>query len=134
MKRLILTLSALITATIIIAPFGQIYAASTFFDNSKSEACQGANIGSSSSSCDSSAGTSLNNIIKNAINLLSIIIGIIAVVMIIVGGVKFITSGGEASNVSSAKNTILYAVVGLIIVAFAQVIVHFVLSKVGPTT
>ena len=49
--------------------------------------------------------------------------------MIIVAGIKFITSQGEPSNVASAKNTILYAIVGLVIVAFAQIIVKFVLNK-----
>jgi hypothetical protein len=49
--------------------------------------------------------------------------------MIIIGGFRYITSGGDSGSVSSAKNTVLYAIVGLIIVALAQVIVRFVLSK-----
>jgi hypothetical protein len=49
--------------------------------------------------------------------------------MIIIGGLKYITSGGESSNVSGAKNTIIYAIVGLIVVALAQFIVHFVLAN-----
>jgi hypothetical protein len=50
--------------------------------------------------------------------------------MIIFGGFKYITSGGESGNVTSAKNTIIYAVIGLVIVAFAQFIVQFVLGKI----
>lgn len=65
------------------------------------------------------------------VNILSIIVGIVAVIMIIFGGFKYITSGGESSNVSGAKNTLIYAIVGLIIVALAQFIVHFVLNNVG---
>ena len=49
--------------------------------------------------------------------------------MIIVGGFKYITSGGNDGNVSTAKNTILYAVIGLVIVALAQIIVRYVLGK-----
>ena len=49
--------------------------------------------------------------------------------MIIVGGLRYITSGGESSNISGAKTTIIYALVGLVIVALAQFIVHFVLNK-----
>ena len=50
--------------------------------------------------------------------------------MIVVGGLKYITSGGDSSNVTGAKNTILYAIIGLIIVALAQLLVRFVLRTV----
>lgn len=72
---------------------------------------------------------SLNNLITNIVNILSVIVGIVAVIMIILGGFKYITSGGDSGNITSAKNTIVYAIVGLIIVALAQVIVRFVLAK-----
>jgi hypothetical protein len=49
--------------------------------------------------------------------------------MIIWGGFKYITSGGDSNNVSGAKNTIIYAIIGLVIVALAQLIVHFVISQ-----
>ena len=65
-----------------------------------------------------------------AVNIFSAIVGIIAVVMIILGGLKYITSGGDSSKVGSAKNTLLYAIIGLVIVVMAQVIIHFVLSEV----
>jgi hypothetical protein len=73
--------------------------------------------------------TTLSDIIKLIINIVSVIVGVVAVVMIIWGGLKYITSGGDSSNVSSAKNTIIYAIVGLVIVALAQFIVRFVLGK-----
>lgn len=71
----------------------------------------------------------VNRNVTLALNLFSAVVGIIAVVMIIVGGIKYITSSGESSNVTSAKNTILYAVIGLIVVALAQIIVKFVLAR-----
>ena len=74
-------------------------------------------------------GSKLTSIIKTVINVLSVVVGVVAVVMIIFGGLKYITSGGDSSNVSSAKNTIIYAIVGLVIVALAQFIVRFVLDK-----
>jgi len=58
-----------------------------------------------------------------------VIVGIAAVIMIIVGGFRYITSGGNDASVTSAKNTILYAVIGLIVVALSQLIVRFVLGK-----
>jgi vacuolar-type H+-ATPase subunit I/STV1 len=71
----------------------------------------------------------LNVLIKNIINIFSVVVGIVAVIMIIVGGFRYITSGGDSGNVTGAKNTILYAIVGLVIVALAQFIVKFVLNK-----
>jgi hypothetical protein len=73
--------------------------------------------------------TDLTNIVSRVINIFSLIVGAVSVIMIIFGGFKYITSGGNDSNVSGAKNTILYAVIGLVIVALAQIIVRFVLTK-----
>jgi len=88
---------------------------------------------------DSSGNTAaerIDEIVSQVINILSLVVGVVAVVMIIVGGLKYITSGGDSGNVTGAKNTILYAVVGLIVVALAQVIVRFVVDRAtitGPT-
>lgn len=82
--------------------------------------------------CVTGTGTSsLNTTVSNAIDIFSLIVGIIAIIMIIIGGLKYVTSQGDSSQVSSAKNTIIYAVVGLIVVALAQVIVRFVIAKAG---
>ncbi len=51
--------------------------------------------------------------------------------MIIFGGVRYITSNGDSSNITTARNTIVFAIVGLVIVALAQIIVHFVLQRVA---
>ncbi len=71
----------------------------------------------------------VNNLISTILNVLSVIVGIIAVIMIIIGGFHYITSGGSDEKVKKAKNTILYAIIGLIVVALAQIIVKFVLQK-----
>lgn len=71
----------------------------------------------------------LNRLITTFINIFSVIVGIVAVIMIIIGGLKFITSGGDSGKITSAKQTVIYALIGLIIVALAQFIVRFVLSK-----
>jgi hypothetical protein len=77
----------------------------------------------------SDATTKINDIIHTIVNLLSAIVGVVAVIMIIVGGFRYITSGGNDTSVTSAKNTILYAIIGLVVVALAQLIVRFTLSK-----
>ncbi len=79
--------------------------------------------------CTNDPNTVINGTIKTIINLLSIAGGVIAVIFIIIGGLKYISSGGKQESITSAKNTILYAVIGLVIIALAQVIVRFVLSN-----
>lgn len=71
----------------------------------------------------------LNELITQIINIISVIVAIVAVIMLIFGGFKYITSGGESTKVKSAKDTILYALIGLVIVALAQTVVKFVVNK-----
>lgn len=75
------------------------------------------------------ATSKVNGLIKLIINIFSIVVGVVSVIMIIIGGLKYITSSGDSNNVTSAKNTILYAIIGLIVVALAQFVVQFVLAK-----
>lgn len=95
--------------------------------------CNGANLSiNPDQTCTSdpqAAQDKVDNIIKLVINIFSLIVGVVSVIMIIIGGLKYITSGGEGSNITGAKNTILYAIIGLVVVALAQVIVKFVLAK-----
>lgn len=80
-------------------------------------------------SCTDTKSTSdFNSIITKVVNIFTVVVGIVAVIMIIVGGFRYITSGGESNAVSGAKKTILFAIIGLIIVVLAQVIVRFVLN------
>lgn len=80
---------------------------------------------------DCAGGDTLNeqSLIATVINFLSLVVGVVAVIMIIVGGFKYITSGGDSGNVTGAKNTILYALIGIIIVVLAQVIIRFVIGQ-----
>lgn len=102
-------------------------------DKLRQNACAGAEIdlvGGSCAEADSTKPTrALNGLISNIINIMSIAVGIVAVILIIIGGLKFVSSGGDSAKVSSAKNTIVYAVIGLVIVALAQFIVRFVIGK-----
>jgi hypothetical protein len=93
--------------------------------------CDGVNLNpAGGSDCNASVDNdNFGDLLTRVINIFSIIVGVVAVVMIIIGGLKYITSGGDSGNVSSAKNTIIYAIVGLIIVALAQFIVRFVLGN-----
>ena len=63
------------------------------------------------------------------LNILSLIVGIATVTVIIIGGFKFVTSGSDPAGAKSARETIVYALIGIVIVVFAQTIVAFVLNK-----
>lgn len=71
----------------------------------------------------------LTRTVQGVIRLFQVIVGLIAVFMIIFGGLKYITSGGNDNSVKGAKNTLLYAVIGLVIVLIAEGIVRFVLNR-----
>lgn len=70
-----------------------------------------------------------DGIITTVINVLLFVIGIIAVIMLIIGGIRYAVSGGDSGAVTSAKNTILYAIVGLVIAVFAYAIVNWVIDE-----
>ncbi|MDB5165234.1 MAG: hypothetical protein JWM00_124 [Candidatus Saccharibacteria bacterium] len=76
-----------------------------------------------------SGNTSLVDQIKTVVNILLFILGAIAVIMIIVGGIRYTTSNGDSSAITSAKNTILYSIVGLVVALLAYAIVNFVLIQ-----
>jgi len=67
-------------------------------------------------------------LLGNIINIMLFLIGAIAVIMIVVGGIRYTTSGGDSSSITGAKNTILYAIVGLVVAIMAYAIVNFVLQ------
>jgi hypothetical protein len=71
-----------------------------------------------------------NSIWTNIINTLIFVTGSISVLMIVIGGLRYAISGGDQGAINSAKNTILYAVVGLILSLMGYAIVNFVLSRI----
>ncbi len=67
-------------------------------------------------------------VFKQVTNTILYIVGIIAVIMLIIGGIKYVISGGDSKKVTDAKNTVLYAIIGLVIAFLAFAIVNFVIS------
>ena len=67
-------------------------------------------------------------VFKQITNTILYIVGIIAVIMLIIGGIRYVISGGDAKKVTDAKNTVLYAIIGLVICFLAFAIVNFVIS------
>ena len=67
-------------------------------------------------------------VFKQVTNTILYIVGIVAVIMLIIGGIRYVTSGGDSKKVTDAKNTVLYAIIGLVIAFLAFAIVNFVIS------
>lgn len=80
--------------------------------------------------CSAAPSSNLNGTIIAIINVLSAVAGVAAVIMIIIAGFRYITSGGKQESVAAAKNGLLYAIIGLVVAALAQVIARFVLKNV----
>lgn len=126
MKKLVLFALLIITT---LAPSALLAAAPAYAqDDAKDAACDG--VALTGGSCTPTAGqSSVQSTLTTVINLISLVVGVAAVIMIIIGGFKYVTSNGDSGSVSSAKDTILYAIIGLVIVAMAQVIVRFVIVE-----
>jgi hypothetical protein len=97
----------------------------------KKAACEGAIAAGVADTCGDSKASkdSFKALIGTVINILSVIVGAVSVIMIIIGGFRYVVSNGDSGALGGAKNTILYAIVGLVIVLFAQVIVAFVIDR-----
>ena len=78
--------------------------------------------------CMSGDGTSL---IVSALTWIYSITGIIAAVFVVFGGISYVTANGDPSKLQKAKNTILYALIGLIVIALAEIITSFVAGKIN---
>lgn len=85
---------------------------------------------SGTSICGDQGGGGLFSVIRSIIQVLLIIAGIIAVIMIIIGGIRYTTSNGDQADVKAAKDTILYSVVGLVVTIAAYSIVTWVIGQI----
>lgn len=117
------------TSLVVADPPATTPPATTSAQDNKQAVCDGVALTGSCDLSNNTSGDSVKTIVGSVINILSMAVGVISVIMIIIGGFKYITSSGDSNNVNSAKNTILYAIIGLVIVAMAQIIVLFVLNK-----
>jgi hypothetical protein len=90
----------------------------------------------SGNSCETvdESGASIQNVIEGGLNLLSYVAGIATVIMVIIAGVKYLTSQGDSNSVANAKSTLLYALIGIIIVLLSQTIIFFFVDSATPDT
>ena len=91
------------------------------------QACNGLKqFNGTNASCTPSSRSSIMSVVQYLIEVLSYVIGVVSVIVIIYAGFRYVTSGGDSNSVNSAKNTLLYAAVGLAIAVIVQVIARIV--------
>lgn len=100
--------------------------------DAKSSVCEGIGaIDGTASGCDDSKAATeskVNTTVQNIVNIFSWAAGITAVFMVMLGGFWYMTSNGDAAKATRGRTTIMYALIGLVIIALAQVIVRFVIG------
>jgi hypothetical protein len=87
----------------------------------------GANAACADGACNK---TGLNDIFAGVANTLIFVVGAISVIMIIIGGLRYVLSNGDSKQTESAKNTILYAVAGVVVAIASYAIVNFVVKNI----
>lgn len=74
-------------------------------------------------------GPTLESQLGNITNVLILAVGVISIIMIIIGGFRYVLSGGDSKNTTAAKDTILYAIIGLVVALLAYTIANFVIKQ-----
>lgn len=126
MKKITAAISTLILsiAACILLPTA-VYADSTYEQN----VCEGSGGTWSNGACTTDDSMTVPEIIQTVANVFMFAVGAVAVIMIIVGGIRYAVSAGDQNAVTGAKNTIMYAVIGLAIAFTSYAIVNFVITQ-----
>ncbi len=125
MKRIVpLIITAVLALSVSVVGASQVLALGNISD------------GASSARSDQQPGDLFGNsgVFSQISSVLLFIVGAIAVIMIVIGGLRYVISGGDASQVQAAKNTILYALVGIIVAILAYAAVNFVINSFSSTS
>lgn len=117
-KQLVISLAIMMGIGMVLVPAPSAHAISVFTPCS----------GNTTSKVCASKSDNATSFAKTAVNLLLTVLGIISVIMIVIGGIRYTTSGGDAAGLKNARDTIIYAVVGLIVAILSFSIVNFVIS------
>lgn len=138
MRRLLASFGIVAILSLTAVPF---VAAMPVQAATKEELCKGANVGGAA--CDPGNATAddqqgareadkaLKDRIRTITNTILYIVGALSVVVLIYGGFRYVTSAGNSQNVTAAKETIIYAITGLVVAILAYAIVNFVISRLG---
>ncbi len=128
MKRIIITTGILlVTASFAFSPTAGAVKLNIYGDECKNN--PGSTLCTATQEGATNPDDSMQKLIRNIINVLLTAVGVISIVMIIVGGMRYAISNGDSNQVSAAKNTVLYAVIGLIVALFSFAIVNLAYTR-----
>lgn len=127
MSRFKLILAALVVAAAVLMFPAVVTAAVDPFQDICSNGGGGSTACASRSTTNPLVGP--NGVIVRITSILAIVAGIIAVIFIVWAGIKYVTSNGDSAKISSAKSTIIYALIGLVVAALARPLINFVLGR-----
>jgi hypothetical protein len=123
-----LLLLALTLCTVFLAAPSQVLAKDLF-----NAACQNGQASQESAVCNSNTGkdplTGSDGALAKITNIIAFIAGALAVIMVIYGSLKYVTSGGDSGNVKSAKDTVFFALIGIVVIVASRTLILFVLGK-----
>lgn len=121
-KKTILTIGIIFGLGLLFAP-SQVFAFDVWDD-----ACTGDN--ANTALCKDKADDKLPEMIRTIVNVLLYVLGAVSVVVIIMAGIFYTLSAGDQNQVTKAKNTLMYAVVGLVVALLAYAIVNFIYTAI----
>jgi hypothetical protein len=81
--------------------------------------------------CSDDANAKVGSLLTDVINIMSWIVGVVAIIVVIIGGLYYVTAAGNSERASKGQKTVLFALIGLVVVLIAQILVRFVINKVG---
>ena len=127
MKKI--TIWAVAMMALVLAPIPAL-ATPASFGSLVGDACDTA--GSSDKVCDKDTrNDTVDKTLKNIVDFLFWVVGILAVIMIIWSSIRYATAGGDSNKLTSAKNTLLYSIIGLVVTLLSFGIVNFVMSQIS---
>ncbi|MDX1765649.1 MAG: pilin [Candidatus Saccharimonadales bacterium] len=91
------------------------------------DACKG--ITGQDGDCGANGSDDVNNLLANTLSILSYIVGAASVIMIVIGGLRYVFSSGDPQQAAAARNTIIYSVIGLVVALAAQGIIRIVFDN-----
>lgn len=122
--NIITLLTLVLTPATVLAPVAFAAGSCGSANTSKGQVLQG--IGQTGSDCDDKP---VKSAFASIVQILSFVVGAVAIIMIIVSGFRYITSGGDSAKVGTAKSALIYALVGIAVAALAQVLVHYIANQ-----
>lgn len=129
MKRLILGLAILMSFGTPVALSGSAMAFNPFGNPALCNSTTANSPACKTDKLDPVSGSDKEGILIKAANLLTLLVGVASVIMIIIGGILYALSSGDSARINTAKNTVLFAIIGMVVAVLAQALIRFVLIE-----